>query len=53
MGNCIASIKRWGAKDSMGQKLLSFTKEMAAKDAKTFTLVLKEPYGLVLDRLDR
>ena len=46
--DCIASIKRWGAKDSMGQKLLGFVKEFKAVDAKTFTLALKEPYGLVL-----
>ena len=49
--DCIASIKRWGARDGMGQKLLEFTKEMTAVDAKTFTMVLKEPYGLVLDSL--
>src|SRR6266705_2328650 len=27
--DCAASIKRWGAKDSMGQKLMSFVKEIA------------------------
>ena len=46
--DCIASIKRWGAKDSMGQKLVSFVKEFKAVDAKTFQMILKEPYGLVL-----
>jgi peptide/nickel transport system substrate-binding protein len=46
--DCIASIKRWGSKDSMGQKLLQFVKDMKAVDAKTFTLELKEAYGLVL-----
>jgi len=51
--DCIASIKRWGAKDSMGQKLLSFVAEMKAVDAKTFTLTLKEPYGLVLESLGK
>jgi peptide/nickel transport system substrate-binding protein len=51
--DCIASIKRWGAKDSMGQKLLSFVAEMKPVDAKTFTLTLKEPYGLVLESLGK
>jgi len=51
--DCIASIKRWGAKDSMGQKLLGVTAELKAVDAKTFTLVLKEPYGLVLQSLGK
>jgi peptide/nickel transport system substrate-binding protein len=51
--DCIASLKRWGAKDSMGQKLLGVTKELKAVDAKTFQLVLKEPYGLVLQSLGK
>ena len=49
--DCIASLKRWGAKDFMGQKLLSFVDRMEALDDKTFRLILKEPYGLVLDSL--
>ncbi len=51
--DCIASIKRWGAKDSMGQKLMGVTRELKAVDAKTFQLVLKEPYGLVIDSLGK
>ncbi|MBM3599515.1 MAG: ABC transporter substrate-binding protein [Alphaproteobacteria bacterium] len=51
--DCIASIKRWGARDSMGQKLMTFTQELVAVDAKTFRLVLKEPYGLVLQSLGK
>src|SRR6185312_15168262 len=49
--DCIASLKRWGAKDFMGQKLLSFVDRMEALNDKTFRLILKEPYGLVLDSL--
>jgi peptide/nickel transport system substrate-binding protein len=44
----IPSIKRWGAKDSMGQKMLSFVDSITAKDAKTFEIKLKSPTGLVL-----
>ncbi len=51
--DCIASIKRWGARDAMGQKLVQFTKEMTPVDAKTFTLVLKEPFGMVLEALGK
>ena len=51
--DCIASIKRWGAKDGMGQKLMSFVAELAAVDAKTFTMKLKEPTGLVLTALGK
>ncbi len=51
--DCVASIKRWAARDSMGQKLLGATKELKVVDAKTFQLVLKEPYGLVLQSLGK
>src|SRR6187431_3278729 len=49
--DCIASIKRWGARDSMGQKLLSFVAGFEAPDEKTIRMTLKEPYGLVLQTL--
>jgi peptide/nickel transport system substrate-binding protein len=51
--DCIASIKRWGARDTMGQRLIQFTDGMKAVDDKTFTLTLKEPYGLVLQSLSK
>ncbi len=51
--DCVASIKRWGAKDSMGQKLLSVIADLSAPDAKTIKMVLKEPYGLVLQSLGK
>jgi peptide/nickel transport system substrate-binding protein len=46
--DCVASIKRWGAKDSAGQKLMTFVAGLETKDAKTFVMKLKEPTGLVL-----
>jgi peptide/nickel transport system substrate-binding protein len=46
--DCIASIKRWAAKDSMGQKMMSFVDTISGVDDKTFTIKLKEPTGLVL-----
>lgn len=51
--DCISSIKRWGKRDGAGQKLMDFTAEMKAVDAKTFTLTLKEPYGWVIDSLGK
>jgi peptide/nickel transport system substrate-binding protein len=51
--DCVASLKRWGARDSMGQKLLGVTAELSAPDAKTIKMVLKEPYGLVLDSIGK
>ena len=49
--DCIASIKRWGARDATGSKLMSFVAGFEAVDEKTFKLSLKEPYGLVIDSL--
>jgi peptide/nickel transport system substrate-binding protein len=49
--DCVASIKRWGKRDGMGQKLMDFTKSLDVVDDRTFTLTLKEPYGLVLHSL--
>ena len=51
--DCVVSLKRWAARDSMGQKLMEFVAELKPVDAKTFTLKLKEPYGLVLDSLGK
>jgi peptide/nickel transport system substrate-binding protein len=44
----IASLQRWGKKDSMGQKLMEFTDSMTANSANSFTIKLKKPFGLTL-----
>ncbi|MBS0244635.1 MAG: ABC transporter substrate-binding protein, partial [Proteobacteria bacterium] len=51
--DCVASIKRWGAKDSMGQKLMTFISAMETPDPKTIVIKLKEPTGLVLSGLGK
>ena len=51
--DCIASLQRWGKRDTMGLKLFDFIKEFKAVDAKTFQMILKEPYGLVLDSIGK
>ncbi|PWU20874.1 MAG: ABC transporter substrate-binding protein [Candidatus Rokuibacteriota bacterium] len=51
--DCAASIKRWAAKDSMGQKMYSFVKDVQVVNGKTFKIVLKEPTGLVLAALGK
>jgi peptide/nickel transport system substrate-binding protein len=49
--DCVASLRRWGARDGMGQALMSYTVELSAVDARTFRLVLTRPVGFVLDAL--
>ncbi len=51
--DCVASLKRWAARDGMAQKLMSFVGELKTVDAKTFLMRLKEPYGLVLATLGK
>src|SRR3984893_3807086 len=51
--DCVASLKRWGKNDGMGQKLMDFTASIEAPDEKTIVLKLKEPYGLVLESIGK
>ena len=51
--DCVASIKRWGARDSMGQKLIAVVSDLGAPEARTIRMVLKQPYGLVLESLGK
>jgi peptide/nickel transport system substrate-binding protein len=51
--DCIQSLKRWGSRDTVGQKLLSHVSAFTAVDARTFRMQLKEPYGLVLQSLGK
>src|SRR3981189_2524551 len=51
--DCVASLKRWGRSDNMGQKMMDFTASIEATDPKTITLKLKEPYGLVLESIGK
>jgi peptide/nickel transport system substrate-binding protein len=46
--DCIASIKRWAAKDTLGQTVMSFVSSMTPDDPKTFTIKLKQPTGLLI-----
>jgi peptide/nickel transport system substrate-binding protein len=49
----IASLRRWAARDGVGQRLFNFTENLEAIDDKTFRLTLKEPYGMVLESLGK
>ena len=51
--DCIASIKRWAAKDTLGQKVMSFVDTITAQGAKSFTIKLKEPTGLLIFALGK
>ena len=47
----IPSVKRWAARSGSGQLLMQRVASMDAKDDKTFTIKLKEPFPLLLEIL--
>lgn len=47
----VASLKRWSTRNPLGGRLLAVTASLDAVDATRFTLVLRSPYGLVLETL--
>lgn len=49
--DCVASLRRWAAKDGAGQHLFERVADTPVVDEKTFRIVLKEPYGLLIDAL--
>jgi peptide/nickel transport system substrate-binding protein len=51
--DCVASLKRWAAKDGMGRALWEFVVQIEPVDEATFKLVLKQPVGFVLEALGK
>ena len=51
--DCVASIKRWAAKDVLGQKVLSFIDTITVQDRKSFAIKLTKPNGLLIFALGK
>jgi len=51
--DCIASIKRWAARDALGKQLIARTKALTATSDTTFTLELEKPFGFVIQSLGK
>jgi peptide/nickel transport system substrate-binding protein len=49
--DAVASIRRWGARDGLGQTLLAATDEVSAPDDATIQFRLKRPFPLLFDAL--
>lgn len=49
--DAVASLQRWGARDSLGRAMGTAGAQWKAVDASSFTLELNEPFGMVLDAL--
>jgi peptide/nickel transport system substrate-binding protein len=49
--DCTASLHRWARKSPLGIKMMAATASLDAVDARRFRLVLKEPFGQVVESL--
>ncbi len=49
--DCVASLRRWQVKDGAGTHLFARVADTPVVDEKTFRIVLKEPYGLLIEAL--
>jgi len=49
--DCVASINRWGQRDSFGATLLNYTNELIAIDDTTIQFQLNRPFGVLPDAL--
>ncbi|MDR4308250.1 ABC transporter substrate-binding protein [Chelatococcus sambhunathii] len=51
--DCVASLKRWAARDAGGQMMMDSVESLTATDEKTITLKLKKPFRYVLELLSK
>ncbi|TCN17956.1 ABC transporter substrate-binding protein [Sinorhizobium americanum] len=49
--DCVASIRRWGQVHPGGQLLLARASDISKTNDRTFTIMLKEPLGILIDLL--
>ncbi len=51
--DCVASIRRWGTKDTFGQALMAATDDLSASDDKRIVFRLRRPFPLLPDALGK
>ena len=49
----IQSIKRWGQRDALGQRMIAAMDSFTESDSKTFVMTFKEPFQMVLQALSK
>ncbi|MGE4340965.1 MAG: ABC transporter substrate-binding protein, partial [Pigmentiphaga sp.] len=47
----IASLRRWGQRDGLGQRLYAAMDTLEAVDGQSFRMTFKQPFGMVLEAL--
>jgi len=51
--DCIASLERWMKRDTLGQALAAAVNEMEDENDRTFSIILKKPFPLLLDAIGK
>lgn len=51
--DCVASIRRWGARDGLGQLMMAATASLAPEGPRDFVLELARPFGFVIEALGK
>ncbi|MDJ0387150.1 ABC transporter substrate-binding protein [Roseomonas sp. E05] len=51
--DCVASIRRWAARDALGQVMMTVLDELSAPDDKTIAFRFKRPFPLLFDALGK
>jgi peptide/nickel transport system substrate-binding protein len=51
--DCMASIRRWAKRDTLGGALMAATEELSAPDDRRIVFRLKKPFPLLLDALGK
>jgi len=49
----IQSVKRWGQRDALGQRMMAALDTFTAKDDKTFVMTFRTPFRMVLEALSK
>lgn len=51
--DCVASIRRWAARDGMGRLMMAAAGELRVLDQRRFVLQLARPFGFVIEALGK
>jgi len=51
--DCVASIRRWGARDTLGQTMMTVTEEIRLTSDREFEIRLRRPFPLMLESLGK
>lgn len=51
--DCVASLRRWGARDGLGGRLMAAAKGLTVVDARTFRLDLNWPFSQVIEAIGK